>query len=84
MSDVETADEEVTFWRGFIEWWAREKDEPVPPRAWEALACAEDTRANRERVQSDVKTSSQNEPATAADFATSDWATHKKRRGTRR
>jgi hypothetical protein len=41
MSDVETVDEEVAFWRGFIEWWAREKDEPVPPRAWEALDYAE-------------------------------------------
>lgn len=38
------ADEEVTFWRGFIEWWVREKGEPVPPRAWEALACAEEKR----------------------------------------
>ena len=30
-------DEEVAFWRGFIEWWARERDGSVPPRAWEAL-----------------------------------------------
>lgn len=33
--------EEISFWRGFIQWWAREKDEPVPHRAWEALAYAE-------------------------------------------
>ena len=37
-------DEEVAFWRGFIQWWARETDGPVPSRAWEALACAEDKR----------------------------------------
>jgi hypothetical protein len=41
MPNVETADEEVAFWRGFIERWAREKDEPVPPRVWAALAYAE-------------------------------------------
>jgi len=33
--------EETLFWRDFIQWWAREKDEPVPQRAWEALAYAE-------------------------------------------
>ena len=34
-------EEEVAFWRGFIEWWARERDDPVPPRAWEALGHAD-------------------------------------------
>jgi hypothetical protein len=34
-------EEEVAFWRGFIHRWAREKDEPAPPRAWEALFYAE-------------------------------------------
>jgi hypothetical protein len=34
-------DEEVAFWRRFIERWAREKADPVPSRAWEALAYAE-------------------------------------------
>ena len=38
-------DEEVAFWRGFVEWWAREKQEPVSSRAWEALARAEEKRA---------------------------------------
>ena len=33
--------DEIAFWRGFIEWWVRERDGPVPPRAWEALATAE-------------------------------------------
>ena len=33
--------EEVAFWRDFIEWWGRERERPVPPRAWEALAYAE-------------------------------------------
>lgn len=32
---------EVAFWRGFIEYWAREHDEPVPERAWAALGHAE-------------------------------------------
>lgn len=36
--------EEVAFWRGFIVWWVREKDAPVPRRAWEALARAEGKR----------------------------------------
>ena len=36
-----TISEEVVFWRDFIQWWAREKDRPVPQRAWEALAYAE-------------------------------------------
>ena len=40
-SAADPADEEVAFWRGFIEWWAREKEEPVPPRAWEALGYSE-------------------------------------------
>lgn len=33
--------EEISFWRDFIQWWSREKDRPVPSRAWEALAYAE-------------------------------------------
>ena len=41
MNRLDLPDEEVAFWRGFIEWWAREREGPVPPRAWEALACAE-------------------------------------------
>jgi hypothetical protein len=44
-SPAEEASDEIAFWRGFIEWWAREKQEPVPPRAWEALACAEEKRS---------------------------------------
>jgi hypothetical protein len=42
-SPYDPDDEEVAFWRGFIEWWARERDGPAPPRAWEAL-----DHANRE------------------------------------
>ncbi len=34
-------DDEVAFWRGFITWWARQKIEPVPIRAWEALERAQ-------------------------------------------
>lgn len=41
---VDQADEEVAFWRRFIEWWAREKEGPVPTRAWEALNLAEEKR----------------------------------------
>jgi hypothetical protein len=45
VSDTEPAiallDEEVTFWRGFIAWWAREREGPVPKRAWDALSRAE-------------------------------------------
>lgn len=37
----ELVEEEVAFWRRFIEWWARERDGPVPVRGWEALAAAE-------------------------------------------
>jgi hypothetical protein len=44
-SEPAPAEEEVAFWRGFIEWWARERREPVPPRAWEALARAEQEHA---------------------------------------
>jgi hypothetical protein len=36
-ADDQPDDDEVAFWRGFITWWAREKSEPVPTRAWEAL-----------------------------------------------
>ena len=39
------AEEEIAFSRGFIEW-VRERDERVPPRAWEALAVAESRRSN--------------------------------------
>jgi hypothetical protein len=39
-SDDDPSDE-VAFWRGFIAWWAREKDEPIPARAWAALTHAE-------------------------------------------
>jgi hypothetical protein len=34
-------DDEVAFWQGFIEWWARERRGPVPARAWQALALAQ-------------------------------------------
>ena len=34
------AEAEIAFWLGFIAWWEREKDLPVPPRAWDALALA--------------------------------------------
>ena len=40
-------DDEVDFWRGFIEWWARERDGPVPQRAWAALSDAEDRAGRR-------------------------------------
>jgi hypothetical protein len=49
------ADEEVAFSRGFIEWWSREKEEPVPPRAWEALACAERKRGGSEPAVSSTQ-----------------------------
>jgi hypothetical protein len=51
MPDVETVDEEVAFWRSFISWWAREKEEPVPPRAWEALDFAEQKQRGLESTQ---------------------------------
>lgn len=35
------ADGEIAFWRGFIVWWSREKEGPVPLRAWEALGYSE-------------------------------------------
>jgi hypothetical protein len=41
------ADQEVAFWRGFIEWWARERDGAVPARAWDALLLAEEKRRAR-------------------------------------
>jgi len=40
-ADDPAVDEEVAFWQGFITWWAQEKPEPVPARAWAALAHAE-------------------------------------------
>ena len=40
-SAADPADEEVAFWRSFIACWAREKEEPVPLRAWEALGYAQ-------------------------------------------
>ncbi|WP_296901082.1 hypothetical protein [Thiohalocapsa sp.] len=46
--------DEVAFWRGFITWWARVKTEPVPPRAWEALAFAQ-RRAAQRREQQDER-----------------------------
>jgi hypothetical protein len=39
------AEEEIVFWRGFIEWWVRDREGPVPLRAWEALAAAESRRS---------------------------------------
>jgi hypothetical protein len=45
VADQQEPDEEVAFWRGFIEWWIRDRDDPVPPRAWEALALAEEKHA---------------------------------------
>jgi hypothetical protein len=44
---IDPADDEVAFWRGFIVWWAGEEQEPVPARAWEALANAEMKDSNR-------------------------------------
>lgn len=49
MLELETeslAEEEIAFWRGFVEWWVRERDGPVPTRAWEALTAAESRRRN--------------------------------------
>ena len=40
-SPADMADEEVAFWRGFIIWWAQAQAEPVPERAWAALALAQ-------------------------------------------
>jgi hypothetical protein len=40
------AEEEIAFWRGFVEWWVRDREGPVPPRAWEALASAESRRGS--------------------------------------
>jgi len=47
--DNSLGEEEVAFWRGFIEWWARERDNPVPPRAWEALNAAENKAGGKGR-----------------------------------
>ena len=44
--------EEVAFWRGFIEWWSREKEEPVPTRAWAALSHAEARHAETSEFRS--------------------------------
>jgi hypothetical protein len=41
-------DDEVAFWRGFIAWWVREREGPVPSRAWDALAWAEWKRGGSE------------------------------------
>jgi hypothetical protein len=49
---VDQADEEVAFWRSFIEWWAREEKGPLPPRAWEALDYAERKRRDLEAAES--------------------------------
>ena len=40
-ADDQPDDDEIAFWRGFITWWARDKSEPVPARAWEALELAQ-------------------------------------------
>ena len=47
-SPAEVASDEVAFWRGFIEWWVREREGPVPPKAWDALAAAEQEAAYAE------------------------------------
>jgi hypothetical protein len=54
ITDDQPVDDEVAFWRGFITWWAQEKSEPVPARAWQALEraqsraeLAKDTDTNR-------------------------------------
>lgn len=41
LSPADMADDEIAFWRGFITWWAQEKADPVPTRAWEALERAQ-------------------------------------------
>ena len=56
-------DEEVAFWRGFIEWWAREYRERVPERAWAALALAE----GRTSRTSDAGTSSRSSALRGTD-----------------
>jgi hypothetical protein len=48
-ADDPAVDEEVAFWRGFITWWKQEKAEPVPVRAWVALALAQ-RRAERAEI----------------------------------
>jgi hypothetical protein len=53
-ADDDQADDEVAFWRGFITWWARVKTEPVPPRAWEALALAQRRAARRHGQPSEI------------------------------
>jgi len=40
-ADNQPVDDEIAFWRGFITWWACQKEVPVPARAWAALALAE-------------------------------------------
>jgi hypothetical protein len=49
-SNANLIEEEIAFWRGFIEWWARDREDPVPARAWEALAYAERKRSSGEGV----------------------------------
>lgn len=40
----QSADDEAAFWRGFIEWWVREREGPIPARVWDALRQAESRR----------------------------------------
>ena len=56
------ADDEVAFWRGFIAWWMRERAAPVPTRAREALARAE----QRQRVLFAASSPGDNERAEVA------------------
>jgi hypothetical protein len=54
-AEDDDADDEVAFWRGFITWWARVKTEPVPMRAWQALALAQRRAARRRGEQSEIE-----------------------------
>jgi len=41
VGDDQPVDDEVSFWRGFIAWWIKNRADPVPRRAWKALDLAE-------------------------------------------
>jgi hypothetical protein len=47
-TDEQPDDDEVSFSRGFIAWWVKEKTEAVPMRAWEALEYAQRRAASRQ------------------------------------
>jgi hypothetical protein len=52
--DNQSDDDEAVFWRNFITWWAQDKTEPVPARAWEALELAQRRAARRHGQPSEI------------------------------